>query len=122
MGLRLFGIQIFGSRAKQIIKDVAVSEVDRAVVALKNTIVGTLVANEVHAITAKDMTGAQKFEAVVESTLPLIHDFATRGGRAMLVHDVEDVARQLVQSVFNDVKSTKAGGIAQIILQLLGLF
>ena len=99
----------------------AISEAEKAVIALKQTDIGAAVANDIQAIASKDLTGPQKFEAVLANTLPLVLKFATGGGFAAVEKDVEDIARSLVQAVFNDVKSTTAGSVAGAILHAIGL-
>ena len=98
------------------------SETAKAVLALKQqTEIGAAIANDIEAISSKDMTGAEKFEAVLANTLPLVLSFLTGKGLSVALDEIEDIGRALVQSVFNDFKSTTAGKLASVILKLFKL-
>lgn len=96
------------------------TESQKAVAALKQTPIGAAVASNIAAIESEALSGQQKFEAVVANTLPLIVSYVAQGGVKAVVDDVEDIGRALVQQVYNDTRSTKAGQIAQAILALFG--
>lgn len=100
------------------IVELAGTEVDKAIAAAKATDIGAAVTADIHAMEATDKTGAEKFEAVLANTLPLVLKYVTGGGLSAVIGDVEDFGRQLVQSVFNDVKSTTAAKIAEDILSI----
>ena len=123
--MAFLGIHIISSaklnELKQQAEQFAMTEAGRAVIALQKTDIGAAVAADIKAVSSTTMTGGQKFEAVLANTLPLIVKYATGGGISAVVDDVEDIGRALVQMVFNDVKSTKAGSIGRQILKLLGL-
>lgn len=99
----------------------ALTEAQKAVAALKNTLIGSTVAKDIKALSSSTMSGQQKFEAVLTNTLPLITELLSDGGVKRTTKEVEDIGRALVQSVFNDVASSKAAGVASAILKLLGL-
>lgn len=99
----------------------ALTEAQKAVAALKNTLIGSTVAKDIKALSSSTMSGQQKFEAVLTNTLPLITELLSDGGVKKTTKEVEDIGRALVQSVFNDVASSKAAGVASAILKLLGL-
>lgn len=126
--MSLFGFHILTDAQVQALKDAghqvqafAVSEADKAVAALKQTDIGTAVANDISAVSSQSLSGAQKFEAVLTNTLPLVLKFVTGGGLSAVEKDVEDIARSLVQSLYNDFKSTTASKIAGEVLHLVGL-
>jgi hypothetical protein len=121
MSIGKFIKSIFGGSAGQAIKAIALSEADKAVAALKTTAIGGTVAANIKALTNAQMSGSEKFEKVAQATMPLVLTFLVDGGTKAALKDVEDIARGLVQSTFNDVASTKAGGIAALILRLLGV-
>lgn len=97
------------------------AEADKAVALLKQTEIGDAVADSIKAISSAELSGREKFEVVVSEIGPQIVSYMIRGGVPAVVSDVEDVARQLVQSVYNDVMSTKAGSIIKAILKVFGL-
>lgn len=122
MSIGSFLAKIFGSKAGQSIKAFALTEAQKAVAALKTTPIGAIVAADIAALQNARLTGAQKFELVVTNTMPkVVALVSTPGAIAIEVADVESVTRELVQSVFNDAASSKAGSIARLILALLGI-
>jgi FixJ family two-component response regulator len=113
---------VFGADNAAHVVDFAVSEVQHAVAVLKTTELGAQVAQIVKDVSAKDLSGAQKFEAALADVLPLAVSFlTTKGAIGLAVSEVEDVARELLQSTFNDVKSTTAGSLAGKILAIFGI-
>ncbi|AMK19318.1 hypothetical protein [Sphingobium sp. MI1205] len=126
--MKIFGLRIIPNSqfkdlkaAAEIALNIVPSETAKAVLALKQTEIGAAVANNIEAISSKSLTGADKFEAVLANTLPLVADFLTGKGLEVAIAEIEDIGRALVQSVFNDFKSTTAGKIAGLILQLFKL-
>lgn len=98
----------------------ALTEMQKAINALKKTEVGAAVAADIRALTSSALTGPQKFEQVVANTLPLVAALATKGGTDVAVNEAEDLARALVQDVFNEIASTRAFSIASLVLRALG--
>lgn len=113
----------FGSifSKKNVAAVIELTDAQKAVAALKNTSVGTAVAADIKALSSSTMTGAEKFEAVVANTLPLVTDLLATGGLKKAETEVADIAREFVQSVFNTVASKKAETIGSLILKVLGL-
>ena len=99
----------------------AISEVDKAVAAAKTTDLGKSVAAAIQAVDNQTLSGTQKFEQALAAILPEVLHYLTGGGVSALIDDVEDFGRQLLQSVFNDVKSSTAGKIAGELLDAIGL-
>ena len=97
------------------------SEAAKVVAALKETSIGTAVANDVSALTSSTLTGEQKFEQVVASTTPMVLSYVTGGGIAALEADVIGITRSLVQTIYTDVADTGFGKIAADFLKLLGI-
>jgi hypothetical protein len=121
MSVGSFFKKIFASPQGQSVQAFALTETQKAVVALTKTGLGAAVAADIATLSNSGLTGTQKFEQVVANTLPQIVTLLTSGGRAVTLAEVEDLGRALVQQVFNDTKSTKAGTVATLILGLLGL-
>lgn len=113
--------KLFGSKAGQAVQTFALSEADKVVAALKTTHIGSAIAADIAAVSNKKLSGSQKFAAVLANTIPLVVTYATGGGIKAAADDVSDIARALVQSVFNDTKSTGAGKIVGDFLKLFGL-
>lgn len=104
--------------AGHAIEQFAVSEVQKAVGVLKTTSIGATVVADIAAAKDTQLSGAQKFEQVFANTVPLVLKYVTGGGVEAVEADVADIARELVQSTYNDVLATKAGSIATAILDL----
>ncbi len=103
------------------VKTFGASESLKIIAALKQTDIGTAVANDVSALMSSELTGAQKFEQVVASTVPLLLTYATGGGIAAVEADLTGIARSLVQAVYVDVADTGFGKVAGPLLKLLGV-
>lgn len=119
---------IFGVSKGDAVADFVVSEVQKAVAVLKTTDLGGAIAKIVTDVTTKTnpdgsvMTGSEKFASVLADSIPLVEQFLTnKGAVGVAVTAVEDVARELVQSIFNDTKSTTAGSLATQVLALFGV-
>jgi len=91
----------------------------QAVALLKQTDIGTAVANDVSAVESTGQTGAEKFAAVLANTVPLVLKYITGGGIAALESDVVGIASSLVQTVYTDVADTGFGKIGAELVDLL---
>ena len=121
MAFKIFGLTILSSAALAAIQSFALTEGEKAVAALKQTDIGKAVAADIATAASTTLTGPQKFEQVLANTLPQIQALFTKQGQAAALADLEDVGRSLVQTVYNDVKSTTAATWATSILKLLGI-
>lgn len=123
--MKIFGIRIITDAKFRALKAEAGAfidtEADKVVAALKQTAIGDAVADSICALKNKDMSGGEKFAAVLAETAPVILGYIKDDGIDAVIDDVEDLARQLVQSVYNDVMSTGFGKIVADIKRLLGL-
>lgn len=124
----MFGIRIISKSKLNELKAaaaaglvIAPTETAKAVLLLKQTEIGGVIANDIEAMSSKEMTGSQKFEAVLANTLPLVASFLAGKGLSVALNEIEDIGRALVQSLYNDFKSTTAGKIAAAILKLFKL-
>lgn len=103
----------------QAIEHWAVSEADKVVVTLKqNTGLLGVVANAIQLFDKHTaLSGADKMAKVVQMAAPAIIAVLTSGQSAVAVIETEifDLARQLTQSVYNDIKVTGAGQIAAVL-------
>jgi hypothetical protein len=123
--MKLFGIRIISdAKFKRLTGEVSGfinTEADRVVLALKQTSLGDAVLDSIEAIADDDMPGNEKFQKVVSEVAPLVLHYVASGGVPALLDDVEDLARHLVQSVYNDMKSTGFGKLVKQLVDLLGL-
>lgn len=132
MALKIFGFTLISNADLAELKAAASREIDtivpfwkaeadKVVAALKNTEIGDAVADSIVAISDANLSGAEKFSKVVGEIAPLVLNYVNRGGVNAVIEDVEDLARQLVQSTYNDVMSTGFGKIVRALRDLLGL-
>lgn len=100
---------------------IVLSDTQHAVALIKaKTDVGKTIAADIAAVKNDSLSALEKFEEVVKTTIPEVERLLAPGGVAEAVADVESIARELVQSVFNDVASTHAGTVAASLIQLVG--
>lgn len=121
MNIGSFFKKLFGSTPVKSVEAFALTETQKVVAALSTSTIGKTVAANIAELMGSADSGAVKFEKVVANTLPLLAQLLTQGGRVTAIKEVEDIGRALVQQVFNDTMSTKAGTIASQILALLGI-
>lgn len=106
---------------KNVATIIELTDAQKAVAALKQTEIGAIVAKDIKALSSSTMTGAEKFETVVTTTLPLVVGLLAEGGLKKAETEVADIARELVQSIFNQVASKKAETVGSLILKVLGI-
>lgn len=124
--MSFFGIHILSDDALEHLKAAGhtatafvISETDQAVAAAKGTELGKAVSDAIDAVEDEKLSGGEKFEKALSAILPEIVRYASSGGVGALLVDAEDFGRQLLQSVFNDLKSGTAQKIAT---ELLAVF
>lgn len=77
------------------------SEPAKLVATLASSSIGATVKADITALMDKSLSGAEKFEQVLASTLPLVVKYATNPGT--IITDAGGIARALVQTLYNDV-------------------
>jgi len=115
MSIGTFFKNLFGSATVKSIETFALTETQKAVAALAKSAIGQNIAADIAALTSSSLTGPEKFEQVVSTTLPMLANMLSASGRQTALSEVEDIGRALVQTIFNDTKSTKAASIAMLI-------
>lgn len=78
-----------------------VSAGQHAVAIIKANPIGALISADIATLKDSSLTGSDKAAKVVASAIPLIESLVA-GGAVTLVASVEDTAREVVQSLFND--------------------
>ena len=126
--MSFLGIHILSDAAVQHLKDAghqvetfAVSETTKVIAAAKTTDLGKAATDAIAAVSSHDLSGPQKFEAAVAAFLPTVLHYATQGGFSGVIKDVESFGRQMLQTVFDDTKSSTAGQVASAVGTALGL-
>jgi hypothetical protein len=108
----------------------AISIVDQVLHALKTAVVGTanaasgttvgeMILQDIRAIEQHNITAQQKFEIVVQNTVPVLAVLGASGGAGLVKGDLDTLARALVQNVFAAEFSTTAGKTAQLLAPIL---
>lgn len=109
--MKIFGLHILTKSDLATIKQdaaaFALTEADKFVATLKGTPVGAAAVTSINAVENKSLSGLQKFEQVVEAVFPLVINYASSGGVTLAIDTAKDLARQFVQSTFNDLKNSK---------------
>ncbi len=99
--------------------DAIEDSVDKAVAMFKDTDAAVRIMNLISAVSNRSMSGAEKFNFVLDAAKPIIKDFADDGKLNATADAIEDFARQVVQSIYNDFN--KAGGLTSILSPLIAL-
>lgn len=90
------------------------TETQKAVALLKTDsgLVG-VITNALTDLEDSTKTGAERFEEVLQLAVPEVIKVATAGASAFAVVETEvfDLGRELVQSIYNDVKGTPASSV-----------
>lgn len=97
--------------------DAVEDSVDKAVAMFKDTYAAVRIMNLISAVSNRSMSGAEKFNFVLDAAIPIIKDFADDGKLNATADAIEDFARQVVQSIYNDWNS--AGGLKTILSPLI---
>ncbi len=79
----------------------AISAGDHVLAIIKANPIAALIAADIVTLKDASLSGAEKAAKVIASAIPLITTLAT-GGVVTLVASVEDTARLVVQSLYND--------------------
>lgn len=99
--------------------DAVGDSVDKAVAMFKDTDAAVRIMNLISAVSNRSISGAEKFNFVLDAAKPIIKDFADDGKLNTTADAIEDFARQVVQSIYNDWNS--AGGLKSILSPLIAL-
>ena len=78
-----------------------ISAGDHALAIIKANPIAALISTDIATLKDSTLSGAEKAEKVIANAIPLITTLAT-GGVVTLVASVEDTARLVVQSLYND--------------------
>lgn len=100
------------SSAADFLKDAAISTAQKAVALIKETSLGTAIANLISAASASDATGAEKFAAVLAAVEKAYAAFVDNGGLSGLISTGLSVLRQAIQSLYDDFAATFLGATA----------
>lgn len=117
MSIGSFFAKIFHSATMQEIEDVAITAGQHAAALFAATPEGAALVSTLKAFTDPTMTTEQKFAAGVEAATPELLKIAA--DPALVLADMESLAREVVQTVFDAELSTTAGKAATAIITAL---
>lgn len=121
MSLKSVLKSIFSSSAAKSIEAFAFNELDKAIVAAKQTEIGAAALKAIAIVETPGATALQKIEGAIAIVAPVVVDYIGRGGFPAVIADAEAFARAVIESTLADTKQTKAVSIGKAILKLLGL-
>lgn len=94
--------KVWEQKAVDFLKDIPITLTQKAVALLKQTSIGTAVANLISLASLSSAPGQDKFAAVLSAIEGAYNAFVSNGGLAGLIATGVSVLRQLVQSLFDD--------------------
>lgn len=116
-----FGIKLpFGKKTVAAVEEFALNELDKGIALAKTTPLGAAVSSAIHVAEAHGGSPIEKLATAVKIVAPQVIEYAARGGVKAVEADVEQFAKQLIESTLADLKQTKAVTIARAILAIFG--
>lgn len=94
------------SKAVDFLKDVPIMAVQKAVALIKETSLGTAIANLISAASHSDLSGSARFTAVVDKAFDAYTAFVENGGLKGLIALGVSVLRQTVQAIYDNMKAS----------------
>ena len=94
------------SKAVDFLKDVPIMAVQKAVALIKETSLGTAIANLISAASHSELSGMDKFNAVVSKAFDAYNAFVENGGLSGLIQLGVSVLRQTVQAIYDNMKAS----------------
>lgn len=105
-------------RPKAMIK-AAPTDTQKLVAVLLKLPVASEARDNILSLASDSLSGQQKFEIVLSRALPALATLIGGKGLEVSAGDVEDIAREFVQAVYNQVASPRATLVARAVLALL---
>lgn len=121
MSIGSFFKKLVGTSAAKSVETFALNELDKAVVAAKQTEIGAAAVKAIKTVEAPGKPGPQKLGEAIMIVAPVVVDYIAKGGFSAVISDAEAFARSVIESTLADTKQTKALSIGQAILKLLGI-
>lgn len=118
MSIKSFFKKLFRSPAAQEVVEIMLTETQEAVALLMTLPIAKTVRDNILTISNDSLSGQQKFDVVLGRTIPALIALMKGKGLETAAGDIEDIARGLVQAIYNDVASARAGTVARKILTL----
>lgn len=100
---------------------VAPTDTQKLVAVLLTLPIAGTTADNILSLANDSHSGQQKFDIVLGRALPALVELIAGKGEDVPASDVEDIAREFVQAVYNKVASPKASLIARLLLTLFGV-
>lgn len=121
MSIKSFFKKLFRSSAAQEVVEIVLTETQEVIALLMTLPIAKTVRANILTIANDSLSGQQKFDVVLGRTIPSLIALTKGRGFETAAGDIEDIARGLVQAIYNDVASARAYTIARRILALFGV-
>lgn len=120
--MKFLGIKLpFGKKTVAAVEEFALNELDKAIAAAKRTTLGGAVASAIHVAEQNGGSSGAKLASAIAAVTPAVIAYVAKGGVKAVEADVEQFAKQLIESTLADLKQTKAVTIGRAILSILGI-
>lgn len=121
MSIKSFIKKLWRSPAAHELVEIMLTETQEAIALLMTLPIAKTVRDNILTIANDSLSGQQKFDVVLGRTIPALIALTRGKGLETAAGDIEDIARGLVQAIYNDVASARAATIARKILALFGV-
>jgi hypothetical protein len=118
MRIKSFLRRLVGGGASTAVIKVVPTETQKVVAVLLTLPIAEVARDAILSLAHDSHSGQQKFGIVLSLVLPGLVDLIGGKGMTVPAGDVEDIAREFVQAVYNQVASPRAKLVARILLAL----
>jgi hypothetical protein len=111
---------VLGFLPRALVK-VVPTDSQKIVAVLLTLPIASAVRDNILSLANDSLSGKQKADLVVAKALPALVGLIANKGMAVPAGDLEDIARELVQTLYNQVASPRAALLARVLLPLFGV-
>jgi hypothetical protein len=112
---------LLGSVLPKALIKVVPTDTQKIVAVLLTLPIASAARDNILSLANDSLSGKQKADLVVAKALPALVCLITDKGMAVPAGDLEDIARELVQTLYNQVASPRAALLARVLLPLFGV-
>ena len=121
MRIKSFLRGLLGSVLPKALIKVTPTDTQKIVAVLLTLPIASDARDNILSLANDSLSGKQKADLVVAKALPALIDLVAEKGVAVPAGDLEDIARELVQTLYNQVASPRAALLARVLLPLFGV-
>lgn len=121
MRVKSFLRGLLGSVLPRALVKVVPTDTQKFVAVLLTMPIAATTGDRILSLANDSHSGQQKFDIVLGSALPALVELIAERGTKLPASDVEDIAREFVQAVYNQVASPRAALLARVLLPLFGV-